>query len=81
MKKKNSIKLKLDQIFKTYKNLYKISSIIQKSCEICLGTINTKKKIIFCGNGGSAADSQHLAAELVGKFLKKRIDFYYYYFS
>ena len=73
MKKKNSIKLKLDQIFKTYKNLYKISSIIQKSCEICLGTINTKKKIIFCGNGGSAADSQHLAAELVGKFLKKRI--------
>jgi len=29
-------------------------------------------KIIFAGNGGSAADAQHLAAELVGKFLKKR---------
>ena len=29
------------------------------------------KKIIFCGNGGSAADSQHLSAELVGKFKKK----------
>ena len=26
------------------------------------------RKVIWCGNGGSAADSQHLAAELVGRF-------------
>ncbi|ETJ42547.1 Phosphoheptose isomerase, partial [human gut metagenome] len=26
----------------------------------------------FCGNGGSAADAQHLAAELVGRFVKER---------
>jgi D-sedoheptulose 7-phosphate isomerase len=30
------------------------------------------KKVIWMGNGGSAADAQHLAAELVGKFLKER---------
>lgn len=29
-------------------------------------------KIMFCGNGGSAADSQHLAAEFVGRFQKER---------
>jgi len=29
-------------------------------------------KVIFCGNGGSAADAQHLAAELMGKFLLDR---------
>ena len=29
-------------------------------------------KILWCGNGGSAADSQHLAAEFVGRFLKER---------
>lgn len=29
-------------------------------------------KVIFCGNGGSAADSQHLAAELIGRFKKNR---------
>jgi D-sedoheptulose 7-phosphate isomerase len=29
-------------------------------------------KILFCGNGGSAADSQHLAAELTGRFVKAR---------
>ena len=30
------------------------------------------KKILWCGNGGSAADSQHLAAELIGRFLQER---------
>lgn len=29
-------------------------------------------KILLCGNGGSAADSQHIAAEIVGRFLKER---------
>lgn len=29
-------------------------------------------KVLVCGNGGSAADSQHFAAELVGRFLKDR---------
>jgi D-sedoheptulose 7-phosphate isomerase len=29
-------------------------------------------KLMFCGNGGSAADSQHLAAELTGRFMKDR---------
>lgn len=29
-------------------------------------------QILFCGNGGSAADGQHLAAEFVGRFLKER---------
>ena len=29
-------------------------------------------KVMFCGNGGSAADSQHLAAELLGRYLKDR---------
>ncbi|MDD4085514.1 MAG: SIS domain-containing protein, partial [Acidaminococcaceae bacterium] len=29
-------------------------------------------KIMFCGNGGSAADSQHWAAEIVGRFQKER---------
>ena len=30
------------------------------------------QKVLFCGNGGSAADSQHLAAELTGRFIKDR---------
>ena len=34
-----------------------------------------KNKILFCGNGGSAADAQHLAAELVVKYKKKEKQF------
>lgn len=30
------------------------------------------KKVLWCGNGGSAADSQHMAAELVGRFRRER---------
>ena len=32
-----------------------------------------KKKLLVCGNGGSASDAQHFAAELVGRFKKNRI--------
>jgi D-sedoheptulose 7-phosphate isomerase len=35
-------------------------------------TLRNGGKIFFCGNGGSAADSQHLAAELTGRFIKDR---------
>lgn len=35
-------------------------------------TIQAGKKIFWCGNGGSAADSQHLAAEFVGRFRHER---------
>jgi len=34
--------------------------------------ILASKKVLWCGNGGSAADSQHLAAELMGRFQRER---------
>ena len=36
------------------------------------GTASSGGKILICGNGGSAADSQHIAGELVGRFKKER---------
>jgi D-sedoheptulose 7-phosphate isomerase len=38
---------------------------IIKAVDIIISALNQKKKILFCGNGGSAADSQHLATEFV----------------
>jgi D-sedoheptulose 7-phosphate isomerase len=35
-------------------------------------TLRAGGKILWCGNGGSAADSQHLAAEIVGRFRRER---------
>lgn len=36
--------------------------------EACVNAFRQKGKVLFCGNGGSAADAQHLAAELSGRF-------------
>jgi D-sedoheptulose 7-phosphate isomerase len=45
---------------------------IQKIADLCINALKNGGKIIFCGNGGSAADSQHLATELVVRFKKNR---------
>jgi D-sedoheptulose 7-phosphate isomerase len=53
-------------------NSKKYEKLIYNAAQICIRSIKKKNKILFCGNGGSAADSQHLCAELVSKFLKVR---------
>ena len=40
--------------------------------QVCIESINNSGKILFCGNGGSASDSQHLAAEIVVRFKNDR---------
>jgi len=44
-----------------------MNSIVE-AAELCISALNNGNKIIFAGNGGSAADSQHLAAEFVSRF-------------
>jgi len=41
--------------------------------EACVAAVRDGHKVIFFGNGGSAADSQHLAAEFVSRFTKDRV--------
>ena len=45
---------------------------IEKAGALIKEALASGHKILFCGNGGSAADSQHLAAEIVGRFQKER---------
>lgn len=40
--------------------------------DACLDTYRAGGKLLLCGNGGSAADAQHIAAELTGRFYKDR---------
>jgi D-sedoheptulose 7-phosphate isomerase len=49
-----------------------LSTIVDAAVALALSAITNGRKVIFCGNGGSAADSQHLAAELMGRFLIDR---------
>jgi D-sedoheptulose 7-phosphate isomerase len=41
--------------------------------QLATHTLRMGGKILFCGNGGSAADAQHIAAELTGRFMKDRV--------
>jgi D-sedoheptulose 7-phosphate isomerase len=43
---------------------------ILKAVDAIIGAFNNKKKVLLCGNGGSAADSQHIATELVIRMSK-----------
>ena len=46
---------------------------IAKAIEILFTALSNGNKIMTCGNGGSAADCQHFAAELVGRFERERL--------
>ena len=48
-----------------------LSQILEIS-KSCLGSLRAGGKIIFCGNGGSFADAQHLSAEFTSRFLFDR---------
>jgi len=53
-------------------NLDQLVEKISKVAVLCTETINNGGKVILFGNGGSAADAQHIAAEMVGRFEKSR---------
>lgn len=49
-----------------------LMNITQESINEIVKSLQNGGKVLFCGNGGSAADAQHLAAELSGRFYKDR---------
>ena len=53
----------------------KLSKDIDRSITIITKAIRNGNKIVVFGNGGSAADAQHMAAEFIGRFMKERESF------
>lgn len=49
-----------------------LEPMIAEAGQICAGALQSGKRIYLCGNGGSAADAQHIAAELIGRFVGER---------
>ena len=48
------------------------ASDIEMMAHTCVTALDSGHKLLICGNGGSAADAQHMAAELVGRFIADR---------
>lgn len=65
----------LNEIQSHLQTTQKMSSLvdsIQEAANLAITTLQNGGKILICGNGGSAADSQHIAAELTGRYKRKR---------
>lgn len=51
----------------------KLLETLQGTIEVIISAYKSNHRIYFCGNGGSAADAQHLAAEFTGRFYTDRL--------
>jgi D-sedoheptulose 7-phosphate isomerase len=69
---KNEINSILDDSINITEMLKEHADVIEEITNRIVNAYINKKKVILFGNGGSAADAQHIAAEFVGKFYKER---------
>lgn len=69
------IKEIINSSIETKQKLLANETLLKTICdtiEVIVNAFKNNKRVYFCGNGGSAADAQHLAAEFSGRFYKNR---------
>tara|TARA_B100001059_G_scaffold144631_1_gene144511 strand:+ start:205 stop:777 length:573 start_codon:yes stop_codon:yes gene_type:complete len=62
------IKSNLEEHTEVLNQLNSVEASIEKVGKLLVRTLKKNKTIFWCGNGGSASDSQHLTGELIGRF-------------
>lgn len=62
----------LSELIKRYPSLALCESEIQQSIDMLISAFKNGNRLYICGNGGSAADADHIVGELMKGFLKKR---------
>ena len=67
------IKFEFEEHLKTSQATFEsIGHSVEVAAKLCIDCLKNGKKILLFGNGGSAADAQHIAAELVGRYKTER---------
>ena len=67
------IKFEFEEHLKTSQATFEsIGHSVEVAAKLCIDCLKDEKKILLFGNGGSAADAQHIAAELVGRYKTRR---------
>ncbi|MFH1190471.1 MAG: D-sedoheptulose 7-phosphate isomerase [Candidatus Omnitrophota bacterium] len=71
---KDIIERSIKESIRAHEGLLKdeVANNIEKAARVMIKSLRLGGKLLIFGNGGSAADSQHMAAELVGRFKKDR---------
>jgi D-sedoheptulose 7-phosphate isomerase len=62
----------LDEHNSLFAKLHEVKSVVEEAAQVITNALRNGNKIMICGNGGSASDAQHFAAELVGRFEAER---------
>lgn len=60
------------EAIKVFESLGRLENEMQKAAALCLASLKASGKLIACGNGGSAAEAQHLVGELMGRYKGNR---------
>lgn len=67
-----SLKLALEEHLGLFASLEALGEPVHRAAKVMSRALQGGGKVMLCGNGGSAADAQHLAAEFTGRFVKDR---------
>jgi D-sedoheptulose 7-phosphate isomerase len=62
----------LQEHLEVFARLNELEPAVRAAANTCAGSLRHGGKILFCGNGGSAGDAQHIAAELIGRLVDDR---------
>ena len=62
------IRVALEERRKAWRHADKATAIVEALANDCITSLRQAGQVVFCGNGGSAAMAEHLAAELVGRY-------------
>lgn len=69
---KETVRQLFDDSIEAMRRSLGLADAVADSAAILIETLRRGNKILVCGNGGSAADAQHFAAEMVGRFERER---------
>jgi D-sedoheptulose 7-phosphate isomerase len=69
---KDIIKNEFYEHIKVANSLLSLTDELASAAQLCIDSIKSGGKILLLGNGGSAADAQHIAAELIGRYKTDR---------
>jgi len=67
-----SLDTSLASTIRTFESLKEIRTAIDRAGTLIVETLRAGRKLLICGNGGSAAEAQHFSTELVGRYFKNR---------
>ena len=69
---KTTIEKEIAEHLKVAETMLSLTNKVEIAAQLCIDTLQEGGKLLIFGNGGSAADAQHIAAELVGRYKVNR---------